>query len=68
MPAFDSCGFGRCVSVRVYGDAAVATGRTRASGRSHGQDVTVVLRFTDVFVRRGGRWQVVASHACAVAS
>jgi len=55
------------VSVRVFGDAAVATGRTRATGSYRGTSASVVLRFTDVFVRRGKRWQIVASHASAVA-
>ena len=50
------------LSVRVFGDAAVVTGRTTATtaGRS---PITVRLRFTDVFVRRSGKWLVVASHA-----
>jgi len=50
------------ISVRVFGDAAVVTGRTTAS-TSGANPVTVTLRFTDVFVRRSGRWLVVASHA-----
>ena len=50
------------LSVRVFGDAAVVTGRTTATtGGANRQ--TVVLRFTDVFIRRAGRWQVVASQA-----
>jgi ketosteroid isomerase-like protein len=55
------------VSVRVFGDAAVVTGRTTvaAGGAS---PVTVTLRFTDVFIRRSGRWLAVASHATAVGS
>ena len=55
------------VSVRVFGDAAVVTGRTTvaAGGAS---PVTVKLRFTDVFIRRSGRWLVVASHATALGS
>jgi ketosteroid isomerase-like protein len=48
--------------VRAFGDAAVVTGRTTAS--AGGQ--TVILRFTDVFVRRDGRWQAVASQATAI--
>jgi ketosteroid isomerase-like protein len=55
------------VSVRVFGDAAVATGRTRATGSYRGTSASVVLRFTDVFVRRDKRWQIVASHASALA-
>jgi ketosteroid isomerase-like protein len=55
------------VRVRTFGDTAVATGRTRATGSYRGTSASVVLRFTDVFVRRDGRWQVVASHGTAVA-
>jgi ketosteroid isomerase-like protein len=53
------------LQVRIYGDTAVATGRTRASTKGS-NTVTVTLRFTDVFVRQGGRWLVVASHATRV--
>ncbi len=50
------------LSVRAYGDAAVVTGRTIL--KTGGTEPTSVrLRFTDVCVRRAGRWQVVASHA-----
>jgi hypothetical protein len=49
------------VSVRVFGDAAVVTGRT--TGGTAGQPAALVLRFTDVFVRSAGRWLVVASQA-----
>lgn len=54
------------VKVRTFGDMAVATGRTRATGSYLGTSSSVVLRFTDVFVRRGGRWQAVASHGSTV--
>jgi ketosteroid isomerase-like protein len=55
------------VNVRLFGDTAVATGRTRATGSYRGTPASVLLRFTDVFVRRDNRWQAVASHASAVA-
>ena len=48
--------------VRAFGDAAVVTGRTTAS--AGGQ--TVILRFTDVFIRRDGRWLAVASQATPI--
>ena len=50
------------LTVRVFGDAAVVTGRTlvTTSGSNAG---SVTLRFTDVFIRRGRRWQIVASQA-----
>ena len=55
------------VKVRVLGsDAAVVTGRTTASGDLRGNAIRVVLRFTDVFVRRNGRWQIVASQGTLV--
>jgi ketosteroid isomerase-like protein len=49
------------VSVRVFGDAAVVTGRTTASGAD--ETSKIVLRFTDVFIRTGGQWRVVASQS-----
>jgi hypothetical protein len=54
------------VAVRVFGDAAVVTGRTTVTvgGTS---PMTVKLRFTDVFIRRSGRWLAVASHATTIA-
>ena len=56
------------VSVRQLGAAAaVVTGRTRATGSYRGQSATVVLRFTDAFSYRGGRWQIVASQGTLIA-
>jgi ketosteroid isomerase-like protein len=53
--------------VRSLGSTAVVTGRTRATGTYRGQSASVVLRFTDVFHFRDGRWMVVASHGTLVA-
>lgn len=55
------------ITVRVLGEAAVATGRTRATGSYRGQRATAVLRFTDVFHYREGRWQIVASQGTTIA-
>jgi uncharacterized protein (TIGR02246 family) len=56
------------VKVRMLGgDTAIVTGGTSAQGRYKGQRVSVTLRFTDVFVRRDGRWQAVASQGTVVA-
>lgn len=52
--------------VRAFGDSAVVTGRTTAATGGASPEA-VTLRFTDVFVRRAGRWQIVASHATRVA-
>jgi hypothetical protein len=51
------------IQVRVFGDAAVVTGRTHGVGDFAGTPYDVVIRFTDTFVRRVGRWQAVASHS-----
>ena len=54
------------VTARVFGDAAVVTGRTHGVGEFDGARYDVVIRFTDTFVRRDGRWQAIASHASLV--
>ena len=49
------------VAVRVYGDdAAIITGSARIQVRSGDADLDVRLRFTDVYVKRGGTWRMVA--------
>ena len=55
------------VEVRLFGEAAVVSGRTHAMGEFARQKYDVWIRFTDVFVRRGGQWQAVASHASLLA-
>ena len=54
------------VAVRELGGVAVVTGRSTLTGTYENKSVTVVLRFTDVFVKRNGRWQVVASQGTQV--
>jgi ketosteroid isomerase-like protein len=52
--------------IRIYRDAAVVTGqleRTRSGNRGEFEDD---WRFTKVYVRRAGRWQVVAWHGSHV--
>ncbi len=51
------------ISVRLFGDLAVVTGRNVATGTD---GTTFRLRFTDVFERRDGRWQVVASQGTPI--
>ena len=48
--------------VRLYGDAAVLTGRVIEKRRRDNREITIGSRYTDTYVRRQGRWQVVASH------
>jgi ketosteroid isomerase-like protein len=52
--------------VRLFGDVAIVTGRSVSAGRVDGRDVSVTQRYTDVYVRRDGRWRVVASHGTEV--
>ena len=54
------------MKVKLYGDCAVVTGRTKLKGKYKGQDVQDQFRWTDTFVRRKGRWQIVASQATPV--
>lgn len=50
------------VKTKVYGDTAVVTYSSKSKGTFKGQDVSGEERWTDVFVRRGGQWECVASH------
>src|SRR6267142_760881 len=52
--------------VRLLGDVAVVTGRSLSAGQFEGRDVSVTQRYTDIYVRRDGRWQVVASHGTQI--
>jgi uncharacterized protein (TIGR02246 family) len=57
------------LSVRFYGETAVVTGRSTPRGKdSKGQPITGRFRFTRVWVRRDGRWQVVAFQGTRIAS
>jgi ketosteroid isomerase-like protein len=53
----------RDMKVRVYGDTAVVTGTDTETGDYHGKDSSGRYMWTDVFVRRGGRWQAVSSQS-----
>jgi uncharacterized protein (TIGR02246 family) len=50
------------VQARVYGDTVVLIGRVITEWRQNGQAMKEQNRYTDTYVKRGGRWQVVASH------
>ena len=54
------------VKVRAYGDAAVVTGRSTIRGRTEDGDFNGTGRFTRVFARIDGRWQVVADQSTSV--
>lgn len=46
--------------VRVYGDVALLSGRTRMSGRHQGTPFRSHYRYIDVYVRRQGKWKIVS--------
>ena len=48
------------VQVRSYGDTAVMTGRSRLKVISKAHHLEVPIRFTLVYVKRAGEWQLVA--------
>ncbi len=56
------------MKVRIYGDAAVVTGLIRAKIRLKGQEVGNPLGFTEVFIRRQGKWRTVSAQVTPVAA
>jgi ketosteroid isomerase-like protein len=51
------------VSARSFGDVAVVNGKATIDVAAGGKDIHVVLRYTDVWVKRDGRWQMVSWHS-----
>jgi ketosteroid isomerase-like protein len=50
------------LKVRIHGDTAVVTGAYHEKGDSGGKPYEYHDRLTDVWMKVGGKWQVVASH------
>jgi ketosteroid isomerase-like protein len=55
------------MKVRVYGDAAVVTGRLTMKSTFMGKDNSDERRWTDTWIRKAGRWQCVATQSSKVA-
>jgi ketosteroid isomerase-like protein len=55
------------LKVRLHGEVAVVTGRNTIKATYMGKDIGGAYRFTDVFVKRGGRWQVLTTQGTLVA-
>src|SRR4051794_24361562 len=53
--------------VRLYGDAAVVTGRTEMRMTFGGNSVTVQSRYTHVFVRQDQEWRFVSAQGTQIA-
>lgn len=48
------------MKVRVYGNTAVVTGKSKVNGMMNGKDATGSVIYTRVYVKKGGHWQSVA--------
>ncbi len=55
------------IRVRVYGDAAVVTGRATTKGRSKQGEISGEFRYSRVYVNRCGAWQLVAFQGTPIA-
>ena len=54
------------MKVRVFGDAAVVTGSDDESAMKDGKKSTDHYVWTDVFVKRDGKWLAVASQTAQI--
>ena len=54
------------MKVYVYGKTAVVFGLTTTVSRGKDREITNKSRFTDTFVKRDGRWQLVAGHSSRI--
>lgn len=53
-------------SVKVYGDAAVVTGKYRAKLERAGKNLILHGRFTDTWIKQNGTWKCVASQSTLI--
>ena len=54
------------IKVHAYGDTAVVTGRQTLKGQDNGKDISGQFRYTRVYVKRLGRWQLVATQVTRI--
>lgn len=54
------------LTVRVYGSTAVVNGTNTMGTGPRGGERSFRIRFTDVYVRRNGRWQMVTWQASQI--
>ncbi|MGH9521398.1 MAG: nuclear transport factor 2 family protein [Terriglobales bacterium] len=54
------------VRVLPFSGGAVLNARHTVSGERNGKPFRVQMRFTDVFVWRDGRWQMIAGHSSRI--
>lgn len=51
---------------RVYGETAVTSYRLTAKGQYEGQEISQQFQIMDVWMKRAGRWQIVARHTAII--
>ena len=55
------------IRIRVYGNAAVVSGRLQRTRSMNGKELSDDWRFTKVYIREAQRWRVVSFHASEAA-
>ncbi len=50
------------IDVQIFGDTAIVRGIDEVAGKLNGGTFEAKERFTDVFIRRDGRWLCAATH------
>jgi uncharacterized protein (TIGR02246 family) len=54
------------IKVQAYGDTAVVTGRQMVKGQDNGKNISGQFRYTRVYVKRQGGWQLVATQTTRI--
>ena len=54
------------IRVRVIGDTAIVTLDQMEKSRYQGRDIIGRSKWTDTFMKRNGKWQLVANHGSQV--
>jgi ketosteroid isomerase-like protein len=54
------------IKIYPYGDTAIVTGRSTSKGQDNGKAFSGQFRYTRVYVKRQGRWQLVATQATRI--
>ncbi|WP_128543014.1 nuclear transport factor 2 family protein [Larkinella soli] len=54
--------------VRVYGNTAVVSGICQVRATNNGETINTRLRYTDVYVKKGRQWQMVAWQSLRLAN